>query len=32
VDLEQFARYAHQQGLTPRVLTIEELFDESLLG
>jgi 4,5-dihydroxyphthalate decarboxylase len=32
VDLEQFARYAHEQGLTPRVLAIEELFDESLLG
>lgn len=28
VDLEQFARYAHQQGLTPRVLAVEELFDD----
>ena len=26
-DLERFAGYAHQQGLTPRVLAIEELFD-----
>ena len=29
VDLEQFALYAHQQGLTPRLLAIEELFDAS---
>lgn len=28
-DLAQFARYAHQQGLTPRLLAVEELFDES---
>jgi 4,5-dihydroxyphthalate decarboxylase len=31
-DLEQFARYAKQQGLTSRVLGIEELFDESIRG
>jgi 4,5-dihydroxyphthalate decarboxylase len=29
-DLEQFALYAHQQGLTPRVLATEELFGESV--
>lgn len=26
-DLERFVLYAHQQGLTPRLLAIEELFD-----
>lgn len=31
-DLERFALYAHQQGLTPRVLAIEELFDTSACG
>ncbi len=31
-DLERFALYAHQQGLSPRVLAIEELFDESARG
>lgn len=31
-DLEQFARYAHQQAVTPRVLAVEELFDESVRG
>jgi 4,5-dihydroxyphthalate decarboxylase len=28
-DLERFVFYAHQQGLTPRLLAIEELFDEA---
>ena len=28
-DLERFALYAYQQGLSPRLLAIEELFDES---
>jgi 4,5-dihydroxyphthalate decarboxylase len=26
-DLERFIRYAHEQGLTPRRLAVEELFD-----
>lgn len=26
-DLERFVRYAYQQGLTPRCLAVEELFD-----
>ncbi len=29
-DLERLVTYAHQQGLTPRLLAIEELFDESV--
>ena len=31
-DLERFTLYAHQQGLSPRLLAIEELFDESACG
>ena len=31
-DLEHFALQLHQQGLTPRLLAIDELFDESILG
>ena len=31
-DLERLVRYAHQQGLTPRLLSIEELFDSSFQG
>ena len=30
--LEKLVLYAHQQGLTPRLLAVEELFEESLLG
>jgi len=30
--LEQFVEYAFRQGLTPRLLTIEELFPPELLG
>ena len=29
--LEKFVIYAHQQGLTPRILRVEELFGESVL-
>ena len=29
-DLERLVTYAHQQGLTPRLLAIEELFHESV--
>jgi 4,5-dihydroxyphthalate decarboxylase len=31
-ELECLLRYAHQQGLTPRLLSIEELFDSSFHG
>jgi 4,5-dihydroxyphthalate decarboxylase len=31
-DLERFVLYAHQQGLTPRRLEIEELFDAGFRG
>ncbi len=31
-DLEALVRYAHQQGLTPRLLSIEELFHSSFHG
>ncbi|MEJ2134624.1 MAG: hypothetical protein P8X86_05190, partial [Desulfofustis sp.] len=30
--LEALARYAHEQGITRRVLTLEELFTEKLPG
>ena len=31
-DLERLVHYAHQQGLTPRLLSIEELFHSSFHG
>jgi 4,5-dihydroxyphthalate decarboxylase len=30
--LETFVRYAHEQGLTPDVLAVEDLFGETVRG